>query len=177
MPYSIAGALAACTVLSVAGCRTESPPVRRLPISATNCSFEQVAQLERSFEGICRSVHDVRGECRQALTRLDALDSFERQCRRGLTVRCAEPRCGQYFRRNLLVPSDDGTIQMGRGGIYGGRGCGGYERPTLGPAHTLTHEMAHAAGIVADSTAEQVAYACRGAAAQPLVLDDGTQTR
>lgn len=137
---------------------------RRSPresITALDCTPDQKRALERAFEGICKAVAQANGPCQQVLEEHGVLESFHRQCGRGLTVRCREPLCGQYIPRQIAFYTDDGTIEIGLGGLAGGKGCGGYENPMDGPAHTLTHEMAHAAHLVNDGPAERVAYACR----------------
>ena len=159
--------LAICSLVgSTSACAdrpsTDERRIRREPIAALDCTPEQKRALEQAFEGVCKAVSRANGPCQNALEEHDALESFQRQCGRGLTVRCREPLCGQYIPKQVAFYTDDGTIEIGLGGLAGGKGCGGYENPMEGPAHTLTHEMAHAAHLVTDGLAERVAYACRG---------------
>lgn len=167
MRHSIILLLAICGVLGSNGaCTGQTAPGERRPSPhlaiTTHCTFEQRAQLEQALQSICRAAAQSDGRCHKVLAHYRLLASFRRQCQRGLTVRCIEPGCGQYLRKQFFYRTDDGTIEIGLGGMYGGAGCGGREHPMLGPAHTLAHEMAHAAGVVSDIDAEQVAYACRG---------------
>lgn len=156
---------AICSLVSTSACADRpSTDDRRSPresITALDCTPDQKSALERAFEGICKAVAQANGPCQQVLEEHGVLESFQRQCGRGLTVRCREPLCGQYIPRQIAFYTDDGTIEIGLGGLAGGKGCGGYENPMDGPAHTLTHEMAHAAHLVNDGPAERVAYACR----------------
>lgn len=158
--------LAICSLTSTSACAerpsTDDRRSPREPITALDCTPDQKSALERAFEGICKAVAQANGPCQRVLKEHGVLESFQRQCGRGLTVRCREPLCGQYIPKQMAFYTDDGTIEIGLGGLAGGKGCGGYENPMHGPAHTLTHEMAHAAHLVTDGLAERVAYACRG---------------
>jgi hypothetical protein len=157
---AIWGALAS-TVGCAGQTSTDASRLPRQPITSIDCTPEQKGAVEEAFEGICKAVAEANGPCETVLRQHDVLESFQRQCGRGLTVRCRETLCGQYVPKRVAFYTDDGTIEIGSGGLAGGRGCGGYENPMDGPAHTLTHEMAHAAHLVTDGLAERVAYACR----------------
>jgi hypothetical protein len=167
MRHPVKSLLAVCGAIAwIGACKTPPPSdetqtAPREPITSLECSLEQRAALEEAFDGICKAVARRDGPCQMVLREYDALQSFQRQCSRGLTVRCREALCGQYVPRRIAFYTDDGTIEIGLGGLAGGRGCGGYDNPMNGPAHTLTHEMAHAAHLVSDGLAEKVAYACR----------------
>ena len=139
-----------------------APSVDGQSIRPVQCSATQTTQLEVAVKEVCAAVSHASGQCRKTLTTYGVVDSFERQCRRGLTVECREAGCGEYLRRTFAYRSDTGTIVIGLAGFIGGPGCGGRDNPSDGPAHTLAHEMAHAAGLFHDVDAEKVAYACRG---------------
>jgi hypothetical protein len=124
------------------------------------CSASQLAAIEQAKRGICAAVAEPSGACRATLRRLAAERSFDRQCARTLEFRCGGPLCGKFAPTALL--SDRGIIELGDGAFVGGAGCGGRDRPTAGPAHTLAHEMAHAARVRGEGGAEEIAYACRG---------------
>jgi hypothetical protein len=137
-------------------------PLDGQSIRSAQCTSAQRGQLERAVKGICAAVAQSTGQCRKILTGYRAIESFERQCTRGLIVQCREAGCGEYLRRTFAYRSDNGTIVIGLAGFIGGPGCGGRDEPSEGPSHTLAHEMAHAAGLFHDVDAEKVAYACRG---------------
>lgn len=136
-------------------------PIDRQSVSTSDCTAAQRKQLEQALTGICRAVAQQNGACRKALAQQTLLTSFERQCARGVTVRCRKASCGQYLPKRVLYYGDDGTIEIGLAGFIGGPGCGGRENPMDGPAHTLAHEMAHAAGARVEDIAEKLAYDCR----------------
>jgi hypothetical protein len=144
-----------------AGPLTAGQAGRVRPLGAGGaCTAAQTTAIDAAKGAICRAGAEPDGRCRDTLRRYRAERSFDRQCARRLELRCGGPLCGKFAPTALL--SDQGVIELGDGAFIGGAGCGGRQKPTAGPAHTLAHEMAHAARVRGEGGAEEIAYACRG---------------
>jgi RHS repeat-associated protein len=157
----------------------ENKPIRLVDpfglasVQTTHCDNNQRSRIENAFGGICGSVAQPSGRCRQVLSQNNLLDGMQRQCREGIRVECtSEFTCGEY--RPPFFSRGPGLIRLSNMAVDGAGRCGGDpDRHMDGPAQTLAHEMAHAAGVGVDMDrtypphernwrlAEDVAYACR----------------